>query len=450
MGPQPSFNQDDIHPPSYDLLGPTFQEQAKKYGNFFHKDPGMEDFSGTDYLEMYEKFKDAAASVAPGVAEAWVSIGAELAKVSYEFAYRANQVHGWEGQAADAAATNRITSQSAIFSILSAARYMNSEVTVFGQSVEAVGKALRDNRENYRAEVEENKDTESKNRNYQVYAQTTRNLMSQSYAPPVRAVSDAVPNLSVGQPHVGTPPPGPGPGGPSSSSGPGLQGLPRGGSGSPVMPTSTGLQTPTTWNELQPQQNPSNAQNPADAANQALQGASSATQSAGDAAKGATDAAKKAVQQATNAAKQAFDNMLNGAAALPEGVLGLGPKGLAGGAHGTGGTGGGSGSGARELPQSKASPHITPASKVGGTPTTAARAGLSSTGGGSGAGGGAPAAGHRGGGDDRVYKGSKALRRQQHGEEIVGESEAVVPVVGAKPADPNAQQTGQAAGGPDK
>ncbi|WP_301123802.1 hypothetical protein [Mycolicibacterium fortuitum] len=449
MGSEPSFNQDDIHPPSYDILGPAFQEQAKKYGNFFHKDPGMEDFSGTDYLEMYEKFKDAAASVAPGVAEAWQSIGQELARVSYEFAFRAGQVRGWEGQAAEAAATNRIKSQSEIFSLLSAARYMNSEVSVFRQSIEAVGAALRDNRDNYRAEVEENKDTESKNRNYQVYAQTTRNLMSESYAPPVRAVSDAVPNLDIGQPHVGTPPPGPGPGGPSSSGGANPQGLPRGGSGSPVMPTSTGLQVPTPTNPQQPQTPTNNTPNPADAANQAMQGASSATQSAGDAAKGATDAAKKAVQQATNAAKQAFDNVLKGAG-LPEGVLGLGPKGLSGGAHGAGGGGGGTGSGARELAQGKPSPQIAPASKIAGTPTTAARAGLSAAGGGSGGGGGAPAAGHRGGGDDKVYKGSKALRRQQHGEEIVGETEAVIPVVGAKPAEPSGQQGGSGAGRPDK
>ncbi|MFV8142210.1 hypothetical protein ACNQR7_31980 [Mycolicibacterium senegalense] len=218
MGPQPSFNQDDIHPPNYDMLGSVGQ-QNNKFGRFFRKDPGMEDFSGTDYLDMYEKFKDAAAAVAPGVAENWQSISQELARVSYEFAYRAAMVRGWEGKAADAASANRIKSQQAILAALGATRYMNSEVSVFRQTIEAVGSALRDNRENYRLEVEENKDTESKNRNYQVYAQTTRNLMSQSYAPPVRAVSDAVPTLDMSKPDVGTPPPGPGTAGPNPGGG---------------------------------------------------------------------------------------------------------------------------------------------------------------------------------------------------------------------------------------
>ncbi|SUA31516.1 Uncharacterised protein [Mycolicibacterium fortuitum] len=447
MGPQPSFNQDDIHPPNYDILSPVAR-QANKYGKFFHTNPGMEDFSGTDYLEMYDKFKDAADAVAPGVAEAWQSLSQELARVSYEFAYRAGMVSGWEGKAAEAAAQNRVKSQSAILATLGAARYMNSEVSVFRQTIEAVGKALRDNRENYRAEVEDNKDTESKNRNYQVYAQTTRNLMSQSYAPPVRAVSDQVPSLDMSKPDVGTAPAGPsGPGpGPGGGTPPGT--LSPNGSGSPVMPTSTGLNLPNKNKQTQNPNNTQNQGNPASkAANQATQGASTAAKGAGDTAKSAADAAKNAAQQAS---KQLLDKLTN-AAGLPEGVLGLGPKGLTPGlSKAGGGPGGGSPVGARELPAGKPSPQITPASKATGTPTTAARAGLSSAPGGSGGGSGAPAAGHRAGGDDKIYKGSKALRRQQHGEEIVGETEAVIPVVGAKPADSAGNPAGQAAGGPNK
>ena len=444
MGPQPSFNQDDIHPPNYDMLG-TVGQQNNKFGRFFQKNPGMEDFSGTDYLDMYEKFKDAAAAVAPGVAENWQSISQELARVSYEFAYRAAMVSGWEGKAAEAASTNRIKSQQAILATLGASRYMNSEVSVFRQTIEAVGSALRDNRENYRLEVEENKDTESKNRNYQVYAQTTRNLMSQSYAPPVRAVSDAVPTLDMSKPEVGTPPPGPGTAGPNPGGGTPPGTLSPSGSGSPVLPTSTGLNLPKKTDQPT---SPTNTQNPgnqaSNAANQATQGASSAAKGATDAAKGATDAAK-------NAAKSMLDNLTKATGLLPEGVLGLGPKGLNAALNKAGGHGGGAGGvGARELAAGKPSPQIVPATKATGTPTTAARAGLSGAAGGSGGGSGAPAAGHRSGGDDKIYKGSKALRRQQHGEEIVGEAEAVIPVVGAKPTDNDTNPPGEGAGGPSK
>jgi hypothetical protein len=56
------------------------------------------------------------------------------------------------------------------------------------------------------------------------------------------------------------------------------------------------------------------------------------------------------------------------------------------------------------------------------------RAGLSSSAGSPGA--GAPAGGHRGGADGKEHKANKALRRKKNGEDVVGDSEAVVAVVG--------------------
>lgn len=67
------------------------------------------------------------------------------------------------------------------------------------------------------------------------------------------------------------------------------------------------------------------------------------------------------------------------------------------------------------------------ASKPADVPTPASRAGLSNSGG---PGAGAPAAGQRGNAADKVHKASKALHLQKNGEEITGDSEAIVPVIG--------------------
>lgn len=445
MGPKPSFNNDDVHPPNYDQLGSEYRKRNPNT-TFVHKDCGLEDFSGTDYLDMYSKFEGTSSDVAPGVADAWQQVAVDLARVSYEFVRRADDVHGWVGEAADAANQNRAQSQGEIFALLGASRFMHSSVDTFKKTIEAVRSALVNNRDSYRVEVEQNPDVESKNANYQIYAQTTRQLMSQAYAPPVRAVSDAVPSLGISKPEVGQPPPAGTNGRSGAGGGGGGTGLPRGGAGSPV--SATGFKPA----QSSLQQKPTGAADPSksgltDALGKATQGASDAAQGIGDAANSATDAAKSAAQQAVDAATKAagMAGQGNGVGMPPEGVLGLGPNGLRGAvskAGGSGGGGGGHGGGGvpREL-ASKLSPEVTSSTKASGAATTAARAGLAS--GAAGAGGsGAPAAGHRSGGDDKVYKVNKALRRTRNGEEVVGETEAIIPVVGANEAKPAEQPNG--------
>ena len=436
MGPKPSFNNDDVHPPNYDQLGSEYRKRNPNT-TFVHKECGLEDFSGTDYLDIYSKFEGASGAVAPGVADAWQQVAIDLARVSYEFMRRADDVHGWEGEAADAANQNRAQSQSEIVALLGASRFMHSSVSTFEKTIETVRGALVNNRDAYRIEVEQNTDVESKNANYQVYAQTTRQLMSQAYAPPVRAVSDAVPSLDISKPPVGQPQQ-PGPNGRSGGAGGGGGGLPRGGSGSAVA-SGTGVSPQSFLDSLQAAQKDPGQGNPADglgdALNQATQGASEAAEGLGDAAGSATDAAKSAAQQAIDAATQAAGQGANGMGLPPEGVLGLGPNGLRGAVPKAGGTGGGGVGGggaglARELAASKLSPEVAAASKGSAPATTAARAGLAS-GAAGGGGSGAPAAGHRGGDQDKVYKVNKALRRTRNGEDVVGDSEAVIPVVGA-------------------
>lgn len=442
MGPQPSFSNDDVHPPNYDQLGAEYRKRNPNT-TFVSKDCGLEDFSGTDFLDMYAKFEGASSDVAPGVADAWQQVAIDLARVSYEFMRRADDVRGWEGEAANAANQNRAKSQNEIIALLGASRFMHSSVGTFQETIEAVRGALVNNRESYRLEVEQNQDVESKNANYQVYAQTTRHLMSQAYAPPVRAVSDSVPSLDISKPAVDQPPPAGTNGSPGGGAG-GGSGLPRGGAGSPV--SATGL--PKSQSFLQ--QTPTGAGNPAqgltDALNQATQGASDAAQGVGDAAKGATDAAKSAAKQAIDAATKAASQGVNGAGMPPEGVLGLGPNGLRGATSKAGGSSGGGAGGGVGVPRelsSRLTSEAASSTKATGTPTTtAARAGLA-PGAAGGGGGGAPAAGSRGsGGDDKAYKGNKVLRRARNGEEVVGETEAVLPVIGAAEAKPTEKPNG--------
>lgn len=154
--------------------------------------------------------------------------------------------------------------------------------------------------------------------------------------------------------------------------------------------------------------------------------------------------ANQGLQQASNSGQQAASQAmqsLNGLAGkmqqqLPEGVLGLGPSNIAQPAStkgaGTGGRGGGAPSGAGTP---RLSQQFDPKQSVAKASTTssASKAGVSGQGVGA-AGGGAPAAGARGGGDGaKVHKVNRALRGEGNGAEIIGESEAVVPVIGGQP-----------------
>ena len=169
-----------------------------------------------------------------------------------------------------------------------------------------------------------------------------------------------------------------------------------------------------------------------------------------DAMKAATDAARNALGAATDAAKQAADSAHkpfgSGPGDPPEGVLGLGPKGLGGSPSG-GGAGGRTGAGAGSpLPRSLADGRPTGAAVTSSTrlPSTAG-----ATGAGPGMmgppGAGAPTGAQRGGDGNNGHQVLKALRRKKNGQEVASEADAVVAVLGApgKPAKSKADQTEQ-------
>ncbi|MEW2479959.1 hypothetical protein AB0876_10240 [Mycobacterium sp. NPDC049093] len=169
-----------------------------------------------------------------------------------------------------------------------------------------------------------------------------------------------------------------------------------------------------------------------------------------DALESLTDPAKSAMDTATNAAKDAMGQAMDAAKNAaqqnplgdmpkgpPEGVLGLGPQGLGGAGAGKGAGGAGGGVPLRGLPS--ALPTGAPATAAAKMPAGAAGAGAGLGAGAGSPGAGAPAAGQRAG--DQNGKGhqvNKALRRKKNGKDVMGDSEASVPVVGA---DEEAEQS---------
>lgn len=258
-------------------------------------------------------------------------------------------------------------------------------------------------------------------------------LFDGTYQPAIEAVAQnfpnlpPLPNMKFEAPTDPTGPGGPGgPGGPSPFS-------PGGGPGG-IKPfdqsalDKLNANKPTDFDKLKPIDQKDLTTDPT---KDALDGLTDPTKSAMDTA---TNAAKDAIGQAMDAAKNAagqnpLGDMPKGP---PEGVLGLGPQGLGGAAAGAGKGAGGAGGGVplRGLPSGL--PSSAPATAAAKMPATGAGAGAGLGAGAGSPGAGAPAAGQRAG--DQNGKGhqvNKALRRKKNGKDVIGDSDASVPVVGA-------------------
>lgn len=273
-------------------------------------------------------------------------------------------------------------------------------------------------------------------------------LFRDTYNPTVQAIAQnfptlpAPPNMKFEDPTAPGGPKGPGvPGGPG---GPGTSSpfSPGGGAGFKPLDKSAldklNANKPTDLEKYQPTD-----QKPIDQKDLT-------TDPTKDALESLTDPAKSAMDTATNAAKDAAgqlaDAMKNAAGqnplgdmpkGPPEGVLGLGPQGLGGAGAGKGGGGVGGGVPLRGMPSGLSS--SAPATAAVKMPAAAAGTGAGLGAGAGSPGAGAPAAGQRAG--DQNGKGhqvNKALRRKKNGKDVMGDSEASVPVVGA---DEEAEQS---------
>ncbi len=180
----------------------------------------------------------------------------------------------------------------------------------------------------------------------------------------------------------------------------------------------------------------------------------------GNALTGLTNPATSALSPATDAVKQALGsaNQAGGAPGglpgglpkAPSGLGGNGPDALNGGAPGTGGPhggggGGGAGIGPRGLdiakPLGAPIAAVSNATGAAGLPVGASPAGAGSSAGGGPAGGGG---GGQRGPNGKEHKSNKALRRTSNGELIMGDVDAVVPVIGDDGQEPEPTDQPQA------
>ncbi|OBJ52925.1 hypothetical protein [Mycobacterium sp. 1423905.2] len=384
------------------------------------------------FFEGYNGIKDAGDDVAVEHHTHWKNINAALraAHDAFRNAILAAQ-RDLSGATASAMFRKAQESLNYLGSLADAAERMDPLVDTFSRDIKETKdwfvstKAQLDNDAKARAAyMGTTEDEARKDLLAATYDREAQRTIHTFYNPPIEWISQRHPDMSAGPPQIAG---GPGRSGSPSAGGGAPPGGPKpGGLGAPDMPSPLAL----------------GAMNPAAAQPATPTSPANALQGLGDAAKGAGDAANKAGQQAQNAAGQAGNAAnqalgqlpkggQNGAGGIPEGVLGLGPQGLKGASSpsGSGARGGGAGgTGARSPVVSKPSaPAMQPSKAVTAAPVS--RSGVSTGSGGSGA--GAPVAGQRGAqGADKEHKAGKALRNTKHGQEVIGETEGVVPVVG--------------------
>lgn len=338
---------------------------------------------------------------------------------------------GWRGQTAAAIVAKAKESLGKLDELAMAAGTMSILLKAFGNCIGGTRNLIMGREAEWQNEVvncaagstpETRKDKENE---LNLFAQE---VIRSLYNPTILSINGKHPDIGTDAPHVGGP--GGGPAGVGFGGG-------SGGPGGPTGPKPGGLGLPNTAGGLSV---PGGAD---PSSNQPNVPTIPAMQGAGDAANGAGDAAKNAAGQAGNAASQALDQATKAGknpAGLPEGVLGLGPRGLSGmtkqggSGSGAGGRGGGAGARGTSLASKVATPSTPVTKAAASTAAPTSRAGIGQSGG---PGAGAPMAGHHGGKAGKDHRASKALRDSRHGAELIGEADAVVPVIGddARPGE---------------
>ncbi|KHO19905.1 hypothetical protein QQ44_25025 [Mycolicibacterium setense] len=260
-------------------------------------------------------------------------------------------------------------------------------------------------------------------------------LFRDTYNPTVQAITKSFPNLPAPPDLKFKDPTAPGgPGGPGNPGGPGGPNMPSLGGGAGTKPfdksafDKLNTDKPTDYEKYKPIDQKPTDQNDSttDPTKDALDSLTDPVKSAIDSA---TGAAKDAAGQLADAMKNAAGQNPLGTGGPPEGVLGLGPQGLGGAGAGKGGGGSGGGVPLRGLPTGL--PNGTPATAAAKMPAAATGAGAGLGAGAGSPGAGAPAAGQRGDQNGKGHQVNKALRRKKNGKDVIGDSDASVPVVGA-------------------
>lgn len=428
-------NDKDVHA----IEGDRFSEltDAVKFGAAHPQPVTVEDFSALKFTDGLAKMQDAADDIAENHTGKWNEMAGNIQSAASAFRSALNGTigdGGWTGTTGQAAWNNLNSSLETPNRIAAAASRMSVIVDGFSRGIHDTKKSFVDNMDKYNQDLEAYPDQRSTiEHDYDSFART---VMSTIYTPVIDTVAANHPDTgSINPPSLGGTPgvptsPGFTPGGAGSGGA-----TPPGAPAMPAMALPGGMTPPGLGAPGKGMGDPTKA-------------VTDAAKGAGDAAKGLGGMAGKGGGQLANAAQQAMGSMgqaLKGGAkppGLPEGMLNLGPKGAKGlSAAGKGGGAGGGRSGGAGAGAPKPTTQSTSA-----TPTKAAAAAPVSKAGvspqGSAGGAGAPAAGNRGTAVGGVHKANKALRNQRNGQDVIGEADAAVAVVGDEPKPPAAPKPG--------
>jgi hypothetical protein len=466
--------------PDISVKDPTTPEtRLKDLQNYtYTKDPAntmLENFSQVTFQQAYDNIIDAAPTPAAGnIPGEWDQVRQGIINATHVFttglyALESNpdSPDAWQGATHDAAVQN-LTSSLPIPTIVStAAGVMSWLAEAFLSTMGATYNDIASNYASYQAGLRDFPQHQNEIQNaYNGFAQK---VMTTVYSPNILNIAQNNPSFYSGAPpQVGGGTAGLGGlnglGGMNGLGGGGGAGFtgsafstPRGGGGlgsfgggggtgggsvggTPALPkfpsptAGTGTpQVPTTPQVPSTPQTPAASQVPTDPAS-----GLSSQMSGLDGLSGLSSPLQSALGQAASAAQQAANaggrGAVSGAGKLPpEGVLGLGPKGIKGSSGAAGGAGGGPAGPRGSLGKPAGAPATAAGGGTGRTVAAGSRAGIST---GAAAGTGAPGAGGPGSGHQGAaaagtqHQPSKALRRKKNGEEIIGDTDAVVAVLG--------------------
>ena len=480
----PDINKDDVskdkgHALSNDITPSDGQEALKPVGK---KPRLMEEFGIRTFEDVWHDVEGIQKDVAPtSVDEAWQSIGNQLHTSALNFETEVKKLKagdGWEGKTIEAAYTNAINSISEPFYTGTAALRGAELVHKFRDVMNYVHKNLVEDplgqfpNMMQRYEFDLNNIWESSEgapgQQEAGYIQTTpaqqeqirqyyneymRIVMNDSYKPGINAIYNNYPQYAEntqpaqpitipglpekpGQPsHKPNGDPSLGNGGGTPPGGGGYQKPNLGGKPSIPKPPSLedlknqtklppSIDRPGQWDI--PGQNDPHRPSVTDPSKALDNGLTSGLTNAATQAMGAGTQAASQAAQAAKASPNGLPKGLGNKPKLPEGALQLGKGGTGPGAGGARGAGGASLGGA--APRLSSLPAAAIQSEAAGI----AKAGMGAASPGMGA-PGTPGGGHGGGAGQqqgKEHKVIKALRSRKTGNEIAGEAEAVVPVIG--------------------
>jgi hypothetical protein len=397
------------------------QDAVSKIGDP-HKSKQAPSDGNHTFESAHNAIQNAADDIAPHHTDDWGNIGSPAGDIGTAHNSFRNffsnggldGVHGWQGQTGSAIRKHAVDSLRGVQALMQAAGRMSYIVDMFSRDITTTKQFFTGPNWDLYTQTALNGPEAAREDAKNALDILAANFMRTTYRPAIDEVAGQHPDVSgFLPPSLGTQAAGPtAPGTPAGAGGGGGQGLERAGLGAPAETGGAGSD-PAGPSAPPGGPSPSGGGSPAKAAGD---GAGQGQNGAGQAGNGA----QKGLGDALNGDKKGLNRP-------PEGILNLGPKGQNGAGKVGGGAGGAGGGSARPALAKPVDARMAAASKPADVPTPASRAGLSNSGG---PGAGAPAAGQRGNAADKVHKASKALHLQKNGEEITGDSEAIVPVIG--------------------